>query len=132
MTAGSRSPYGDELAAWARICDDLPDICDRATQFNREEKLKALLERTRRGDRKLVLWDMLLGELAALAGDARFMTWRDPDQVAGAWPSSLDPDRTGFVCPGDLCNRRAAPSPGARPRCALLDCAMTGLGSEDR
>jgi hypothetical protein len=130
MIDSYRSPHGDRPAAWARICDGFHDIQDRATRFGYDQRLATLVERTRQGDRRIVLWDALLGEMAARAADARFMTWRDPNQTAGAWPSALDPDGTGFACPGGLCNRRAAPSLGERPRCALLRRGMIDLGSD--
>lgn len=130
MTGGDRSPHADVRAAWARICDDFPDLRDRATEYGYEERLAKLVERTRGGERRIVLWDMLLGELAARAGDERFMTWRDPTRADGAWPSPLDPDRTGFACPGGLCDHRAAWSPGERPWCALFGRPMTDLGPD--
>lgn len=128
MIDSYRSPYSDRLAAWARICEAFHDIQDRAARFGYDQRLTTLVERTRRGDRRIVLWDALLGEMAARAADTRFMTWRDPDPTAGAWPSQLDPDGSGFTCPGNLCSRRAAPSLGESPQCALLHRSMTDLG----
>ncbi|HEX4724191.1 MAG TPA: hypothetical protein VH333_16865 [Pseudonocardiaceae bacterium] len=131
MIDSYRTPYGDRQAAWARICDGFHDIQDRAARFGYDQRLATLVESTRQGDRRIVLWHALLGDIAARAADARLMTWRDPGSAAAAWPSALDWDRSGFVCPDNLCNRRAAPSLGERPRCALLCRTMTDLGSDN-
>lgn len=131
MIDGYRSTHRDQPAAWARICDAFHDIQDRADLYGYEQRLATLVECTRQGDRRIVLWHALLGEMAALAGEMRLVTWRDPNPAAEAWPSPLDPDGTGFVCPGRLCNRRAAPSLGEKPQCALLHRSMTDLGSGD-
>lgn len=130
MINDHRSSHGDRQTAWARICGEFDEIQNRATLYGCERRLETLVENTRRGDRRMVLWDGLLGEIAARAADARRTTWRDPDPVAGAWPSPLDSDNSGFACPDGLCNRRAAASFGERPRCALLALVMTDLSQD--
>jgi hypothetical protein len=131
MIDSDRGPYGDRMAAWARICDEFPETRDRAVQFQCEQRLDALVESVRRGEWRIVLWHALLGEIADRAADQRLMTWRDLGQPAAAWPSALDPDGIGFVCPEGRCSRRAAASIGERPRCPLLDRDMTDLSDPE-
>lgn len=120
-----RRAYGDQRADWARICRDFRGLQERAAQYGYGVRLDRLADQVRRGETRIADWHALLGELAELAADENYVTFRITPQYA--WPSSLDPTRSGFSCPGDLCSRRHGPSAGAAPVCGLLRQAMTDL-----
>lgn len=126
-----RRAYGDQRTDWAGICANFRGLQDRASQYGYSARLERMADQVRQGHRRIADWHALLGELSELAADEEYVTWRDDRRAAfGAWPSSLDPAGSGFMCPGDLCSRRHGPSVEGAPACGLLRRSMTDLRSD--
>lgn len=130
-STGHRDGHGAGRADWAKICVEFRDLQDMAARYGYRDQLTNLADRTRRGEQRIADWHDLRGELAELAADEEHVETQgyrgDPADV---FPSSLDPARTGFACPGKLCSRRAGPSLGAVPHCELFRQAMIDLADD--